>query len=186
MGDPKQVYISAKFCEKNLFSPPGGAERLISRLSGFRKIGSTSFILLDSVKWMPPLDSSWKNTQPWYILIITVFNSTVYSGYNDIARDRKNYVGCRENRYIRSKYKRKTPIGTEENMSDVAEIVIPGVVITGVHCTNFQIPMTYRFRNLVYLLILTKNICFRLVKLPFFTRKVETLKIVLTCVRSHH
>ena len=48
---------------------------------------------------------------------------------------RKDYVGCRENRYIRSKYKRKTPIGTEENMSDVAEIVIPGVIITGVHCT---------------------------------------------------
>ena len=26
---------------------------------------------------------------------------TVYSGYNDIARDQKNYVGCRGNRYIR-------------------------------------------------------------------------------------
>ena len=59
---------------------------------------------------------------------------TEYSGYNDIARDRKNYVGFRKNRHIRSKYKRKTTIGTEENMSDVAEIVIPGVVITGVHC----------------------------------------------------
>ena len=44
MGDPKQVYISAKFCEKNRFSPPGGAEHLISRLPGFRKIGSNFLI----------------------------------------------------------------------------------------------------------------------------------------------
>ena len=72
------------------------------------------------------------------LLQLISFIYTVYSGYNDIARDRKIYVGCRGNRYIRSKYKRKTPIGTKKNMSDVAKIVIPGVVITGVHCTSYK------------------------------------------------
>ena len=37
MDDPKQVYISANFCEKNRFLPLGGTERLISGLPGFRK-----------------------------------------------------------------------------------------------------------------------------------------------------
>ena len=65
IGDPKRVYISAKFCEKkNRFSPPGGAERLTLQLPGFQKIGSNSFISIDRVKWTPPLDSAWKNTQP--------------------------------------------------------------------------------------------------------------------------
>ena len=42
MGDPKQVYISAKFCDFLFrFSPLGGAERLISRLPGFRKSALT-------------------------------------------------------------------------------------------------------------------------------------------------
>ena len=76
------------------------------------------------------VDLSWQREAvlPNHALCGLVFiQCRVYSGSNDIARDRKNYVGCRENRYIRSKYKRKTPIGTEENMSDVAEIVISGV-----------------------------------------------------------
>ena len=64
MGDPKQVCISEKLYEKIRFSPPGGAEHLISRLPGFRKIGSNSFISIDRVKWTPPSDSAGKNTQP--------------------------------------------------------------------------------------------------------------------------
>ena len=36
--------------------------------------------------------------------------------------------------------------------------------------TNFQVPMTYRFRNLKYLVILTKNVQFQLVKLRFLPK----------------
>ena len=58
IGDPK---ISAKFCEKNFpFSPPGGAERLISRLPGIRKIGSNSCILIDRVKMHTTIGFSMK------------------------------------------------------------------------------------------------------------------------------
>ena len=64
-------------------------------------------------------------------LTISSLHFNITNGCNDIARDRKIYVGCRGNRYIRSKYKRKTPIETEETMSDVAEAVIPGV-----HCNS--------------------------------------------------
>ena len=50
IGDPKQVYISAKFREKIDFHH--------RRLPGFRKIGPNSFISMDRVKWTPPLDSA--------------------------------------------------------------------------------------------------------------------------------
>ena len=38
IGDPKQVYIFPKFCEKKRFSPSGGAERMLLRLLGLWKI----------------------------------------------------------------------------------------------------------------------------------------------------
>ena len=37
--------------------------------------------------------------------------------------------------------------------------------------TNFQAPIIYQFRNLTYLVILRKNVYFRLIKLPFFYPK---------------
>ena len=43
--------------------------------------------------------------------------------------------------------------------------------------------MTYQFRNLTYLLVLTKNVHFRLVKLPFFAQKSEFKEIVEHAVR---
>ena len=42
--------------------------------------------------------------------------------------------------------------------------------------TNFHVLVTYRFRNLTYLVILIKNVYFRLVKLHFFTPKSQSLK----------
>ena len=44
-------------------------------------------------------------------------------------------------------------------------------VIINIVDINLQVPITYRFRNLTYLVILTKNVYFRLVKLPVFTQK---------------
>ena len=39
--------------------------------------------------------------------------------------------------------------------------------------TNFQVPITYRFRNVTYLVILTKNIYFRVSKIDVLTPKKQ-------------
>ena len=41
---------------------------------------------------------------------------------------------------------------------------------------NFQVPITYQFKNLTYLVILTKNVYFRLVKLPLPPQKKRISK----------
>ena len=46
---------------------------------------------------------------------------------------------------------------------------------------NFHVCITYRFRNLMYLVILTKNVYFQLVKLPCFTPKKRISKNLYTC-----
>ena len=51
---------------------------------------------------------------------------------------------------------------------------------------NFQVPITYRFQNLTYLLmILTKNVYVCLVKLPFLPKKVNFEKSLNTPLESH-
>ena len=59
-------------------------------------------------------------------------------------------------------------------------------VLINIADINFEVPITYRFRNPTYLVILTKNIYFRWVKLTFLPKKIKFRIIVLTCVRSHH
>ena len=44
------------------------------------------------------------------------------------------------------------------------------VIITILN-NSFQVPITYRFRNLTYLVILVKKYTFKLVKLPFYIPK---------------
>ena len=41
---------------------------------------------------------------------------------------------------------------------------------------NFQVPIAHRFQILTYLLSLTKNLSFRLVKLAFFKQNIEIKK----------
>ena len=49
-------------------------------------------------------------------------------------------------------------------------------VIINIVDINLQVPITYRFRNLTYLVILTKNVYLRLVKFPFFNQKSKNFR----------
>ena len=50
--------------------------------------------------------------------------------------------------------------------------------------TNFQVHINYQFRNLTYLVILTKSVYFRLVKLPFLPKQNKFRKILKHIVRT--
>ena len=56
--------------------------------------------------------------------------------------------------------KEKHPLGIKKNMSDVAKIVIPGVVITGVHCI-YNIYIFIYEQDADYKTIKKYNLCYK-------------------------
>ena len=73
-------------------------------------------------------------------------------------------------RLVKSPFLPKKKVNFKKSFQQVLEDV------TNILDINLQVSITYRFRNLTYLIILTKNVYFRLVKLPFFTPKSKNFR----------